>query len=124
MQFEFNQQLMPQSVIDIPEIGEFGLEGMNDEGYSYFMVIKTMLGTAIVATCGPVIPDINQLPTGFKMTLDKMPYKEEKLAKTISYFLNERNKGITSARLLDYDDAVSQFRELKIYLANLTQENF
>ena len=36
MQFEFNQQLMPQSLVEVEEIGQFGLEGWNDEGYYYY----------------------------------------------------------------------------------------
>lgn len=124
MQFEFNQQLMPQNLVEIEEIGQFGLEGWNSEGYYWYLIIRTCLGTATVATCGPVVPDIELLPSGFKMTLDKMPYKEEKLAKTISYFLNDRSKCLTEARVIPIDEAISQFRELKDYLINFSEETF
>ena len=98
MQFEFNHQLMPQNLIEIDEIGQFGLEAWNGEGFYWYLIVRTCLGTATIATCGPIIPDIELLPSGFKMTLDKMPYKEDKLAKNISYFLNDRTKCITDAK--------------------------
>lgn len=124
MDFEFNKQLQAQNQIDIVEIGDFGLECSNDEGYYYYMVVKTLLGTVCIATCGPVIPDVDMLPSGFKMTLDKMPYKEDKLARTISYFLNDKAKAITSATELTPEEAISQFKELKDYLKNISEESY
>lgn len=124
MQFEFNQQLMPQSLVEVDEIGQFGLEAWNDEGYYYYLIIRTILGTSVVSTCGPVVPDIDILPSGFKMTLDKMPFKEDKLAKTISFFLNDRSKALTHARVLPVEETVAQFRELKDYLLTFSEETF
>lgn len=124
MIFEFNKQLMPQNLVEIDEVGEFGLEASNDEGYFYYLVIRTLLGTTTIATCGPIIPDIEMLPSGFKMTLDKMPFKEDKLAKTISFFLNDTKKGITQARVISIDEAIKQFRELKDYLINFSEDTF
>lgn len=124
MQFEFNQQLMPQSLVEVEEIGEFALEGWNDEGYYYYLIIKTILGTSIISTCGPVVPDIDILPAGFKITLDKTAYKEDKLIKNISYFLNDRSKALTYAQVITVDDALKQFRDLRSYLATLSEETF
>lgn len=124
MQFEFNQQLMPQSLVEVEEIGQFGLEAWNDAGYYYYLVIRTILGTSVVSTCGPVVPDIDILPSGFKMTLDKMPYKEEKLIKTISFFLNDKSKALTHAQVLPVEEAIRQFRELKDYLITFSEETF
>ena len=124
MQFEFNHQLLPQSILDVDEVGEFAVEAHNDLGYYWYLVIRTILGTSIISTCGPVFPDIALLPSGFSMTLEKIPFKEEKLARTINFFLNDRKKGLTEARIIDVEDGINQFRELKDYLKDLREETF
>lgn len=124
MQFEFNHQLLPQSILEVDEVGEFAIEANNDLGYYWYLVIRTILGTSIISTCGPVFPDIALLPSGFCMTLEKIPFKEEKLAKTINLFLNDRKKGLTEARIIDVEDGINQFRELKDYLKDLREETF
>lgn len=124
MDFEFNHQLTPQNVIEINEVGEFAVEAWNDQGYYWYLVVRTIMGTSIISICGPVFPDIKLLPSGFMMSLEKIPYKEEKLYKAINMFLNDRKKCITEARVIDVIDGISQFRELKEYLTTLSEETF
>lgn len=124
MDFEFNHQLMPQNVLEVAEVGEFAVEAWNDQGYYWYLVVRTIMGTSIISVCGPVFPDIKLLPSGFNMSLEKIPYKEEKLARTINMFLNDHRKGITEARVIDVLDGISQFRELKEYLTTLSEETF
>ena len=85
MEFEFNQQLMPQNILDIDEIGEFAIEASNDEGYFYYLVVKTFIGTSTFASCGPVIPDTDLLVDGFTCSLSKCPYKEDKISRAINF---------------------------------------
>lgn len=124
MDFEFNHQLMPQNVLEVAEVGEFAIEAWNDQGYYWYLVVRTIMGTSIISICGPVFPDIKLLPSGFNMSLEKIPYKEEKLARTINMFLNDHRKGITEARVIDVLDGIGQFRELKDYLTTLSEETF
>lgn len=124
MQFEFNNQYVPQSLVEIDEIGEFGLEARNDDGYFWYMLIKTFYGTSVIATCGPVVPDIDPIPAGYTAYLDKIPYKEDKIAKTISRFLNDPKKGITKAEVISLDDAKKQFKEICPYLKSFNGDTF
>lgn len=124
MTAEFNQQLMPQSSVDIDEMGQFALEAWNDDGMYYYLVVRTLLGTTTIATCGPVVPDVELLPSGFSMTLDKMPYKEDKLAKTINFWLNGKDKKLTNAVTIKPEDAIENFRDLKAYLQNYSEDNY
>ena len=124
MQFEFNNQLMPQSLLEVDNLGEFGIEAHNDLGYYWYMVVRTILGTSIISTCGPVLPDIALLPDGFSMNLQKEDYKEDKIARIVSKFLNDFKKGITDAKVIDPIEAIDQFRELKDYLKTLREETF
>lgn len=124
MEFEFNHQLIPQNLIDIEEVGQFGLEAWNDTGYYYYMLVRTMLGTSVIATCGPVFPDIDVLPSGYSSAITKIPFREDKLAKTISFFLNDKHKCITEAKLITFEDGIRQFRDIGPYLENLREDTF
>lgn len=108
---------MPQNLIDINDIGQCCLECSNEEGMFFYIIIKTSLGKTTIATCGPVIPDVNQLPSGFSTTLKRMDYKEDKIAKEIMFFLNDKKK-ITEAKEITFDVAISNFKELSNYLKN------
>lgn len=122
MEFEFNQQLMPQNILDIDEIGEFAIEASNDEGYFYYLVVKTFIGISTFASCGPVIPDTDLLGDGFACSLTKCPYKEDKIAKAIKFWLNDKSKKLTDAKLIDIDEALSQFKDVAHYMKNLNEE--
>lgn len=120
--FEFNNQLMPQSLIDIDNIGDFAIEANNDEGAFWYLVIRTSLGTTTIASCGPVVPDIELLPDGYCCYLTRMDYKEEKLIKWINMWLNDRGKKLVQAKVINIDDAINQFRDLGEYLTNYSKD--
>jgi len=121
---EFNNQLMPQSVVEIDELGDFGLEAINDEGYYYYVAVRCFQGMAVIATCGPIIPDVDLLPSGFSMSLSKTPFREDKMTKFLNLFLNDKHRLLTEARLISFEESISQFRELKDYLINLSEDTF
>lgn len=122
--FEFNMQLMPQNVVEIEELGDFGLEAYNDEGFYWYLAVRCIQGIAVMVTCGPLIPDIMMLPTGFTMNLQKIPFREDKVSKSIDFFLNDKKKSITQAKMISFEEAVQNFKELKEYLMNLNEETF
>lgn len=116
--FEFNQQLVPQSLIEIEEIGNFALEANNEDGYNYYLIVKTSLGNALLASVGPVVPDFLDIPNGFQINIEIMQYKEDKLIRFIKQFLNDRSKKLVSAQLVDVDTALEQFRDVKDFISN------
>ena len=122
MTFEFNQQLMPQSLIDIEQVGEFAIEAHNDAGYYWYLIVKTSLGTTTITSCGPKIPDVSLLPSGYTCSLNRIQFNEKKLEKTINMWLNDRMKTLTEAKVIDIDDAIDQIAELKDYLKNYSEE--
>jgi len=124
MEFQFNNQLTPQNQIDIDNIGSFALEASNDDGLYYYYLVKTVLGHSIIASCGPIIPDLDILPSGFSISLHKMNYNENRLFKVINSFLNDKEKKITSAYEISIEDAINRFRDLKDYLRNLDTGEF
>lgn len=116
--FPFDQELQFMSELELGDIGNFAIEANNEEGMFWYLIIRTSLGTCSIAQCGPVIPDVSLLPDGFSQSLFKVPYKEDKVGKWISSFLNDRSKKITKAVEISIDEAIEQFRNLKEYLEN------
>lgn len=124
MEFEFNNQLQAQNKIEIDNIGSFALEAVDEAGLYYYYIIQTIMGQSIIASCGPILPDIDMIPSGFHINLYKMPYQEERLVKSINMFLNDKYKKIINAYEISIEDAIEQFRDLKDYLRNLDVETF
>lgn len=120
--FEFNQQLMPQNVIDIDEIGQFAIEASNDEGYFWYLIVRTSLGTVTLASCGPIVPDVALLPSGYCCYLSRMEYKEPKIEKAINTWLNDRAKALTQAKVIEIEDAIDNFVDLGNYLRTYSEE--
>lgn len=116
MIFEFDNQLTPQNLIDVNDIGQCCIECVNKEGSYYYIVIKTSLGTTTIVTCGPVDIDLDTLPNGYTTSLKRMDYKEDKIAKEIKFFLNDRTKKIVEAKEVSLEEALNNFRDLATYL--------
>lgn len=122
--FEFNNQLMPQSLVDIENIGDFAIEASNDQGEFWYLVVRTLLGTVTLASCGPLVPDVELLPSGYSCVLNRMEYKEDRLEKTINVWLNDRSKLLTQAKILPIEEAIDQFRDLGDYLRRFGTDIF
>lgn len=117
MIFEYNQQLLPQNLLDIDDLGQLCLEGSNDDGMYFYLIIRTSLGSSIIATCGPVVPDIDMLPKNCCEMFKRIDYSEDKIIKEIENFLNGKNK-LTDAKIISFDEAIECFRSIKDYVKN------
>ena len=102
--------------LDVDNIGDCAIEAWNEEGMYYHIIIRTDCGMSTITTSGPVMPNVDLLPSGFKQDLYIMPYKEDKLMKTIANFLNDGSKKIKEAKTMEIEDAIAEFRDLKDYL--------
>lgn len=118
MNIEFDYELMPQKLLEVSDLGNFAVEASNEDGYYYYMIVKTEFGIATVMTCGPVAPDVEHIPSGFKTTLNRVDYKEQKLIANLKFFLNDKTAKITEAKIIEIEDALEQFRSLKEYIEN------
>ena len=77
---EFNNEYLPQSLIEIPDIGNFALEAYNEkQGYFFYLMIKTMLGTATIVSYGPVVPQVTLLPESYSVNFSRVPFKDRKI---------------------------------------------
>lgn len=121
--FEFNNQFVPQSLIDVENIGQCAIEASNDEGYFWYLIVTTSLGTVTIASAGPCIPDVALLPSGYACSFYTMEYKENKLEKAINTWLNDRGKALTQAKIVEIEDALDEFRDVAEYLRSEVIKN-
>lgn len=112
MIFEYNAELVLQSALDVDDIGNTAIEGINDDGYYYYLIIVTVLGETSVYTFGPVIPDLVELIEGYTFNFFSLDYKETKIEKIITRWLND-NKKLTSAKIIDKQSAINSLPNLE-----------
>lgn len=124
MEFEFNNQLMPQSFVEINNLGSFAIEAFNATGAYYYYLVQTIFGQSIIASCGPVVPDIDRIPPGFSIRIDKIAFNEQRIIKGLTLFLNDKYKELVDASEISIEDAINQFRDAREYLRNLDAETF
>ena len=111
-QFEFNKVLMPQSIVDLEDIGDFALECYNDDASVYFyMVAKTKDGMTTFYTWGPCIPDFNFPLDNYFFNVKIMEYKEKKIIAFIDKFLNGCKA--TEAKVITFEEALEQAKNEK-----------
>lgn len=124
MEFGFNKELAPRNTLILDNIGEFAIEAITPEGSYFYLLIKTIMGQSIIATCGPVLPGVEFLPSSFSISILKTPYNEARLKKIIDLFLNDKYRRIVEANEIDIEDAIEEFKDVKDYLRNLSTESF
>ena len=124
MEFEFDKQLTPQNAIEIDNIGSFALEAISETGNYYYYIVQTLMGQSVIASCGPIAPDIYEIPSGFNVSLYRIEYNETKLIKGIDLFLNDKYKKILYAKEIDTEDAIEQVRDIKEYLRSVSKGGF
>lgn len=121
MNVDFYSEFNPLKTLEIKDIGKCAIEGVNPDGFYFYLVIITIRGVAHMFTCGPLIPDLDDLPPGYTVNYSTTNFNIQKLKKTVSAWLNGRKPGkskpINEAKLVDIDYAISQFKNIKSYVA-------
>lgn len=110
---EFNNQYVPQNFLDLDSVGNVCIEAMDEgSGFCYYLLIKTSLGTASIFQYGPVVPDMDNLPDEYQTSYSRQNYNDRKLLIFIDRWLNDRNKKITTARCVDEQVFLDNYRDI------------
>lgn len=118
LNIEFNNQYVPQNFIEIESVGNVCLEAINeDDGLYYYLLIKTSLGTTSIFEYGPIIPDIDKLFDIYHVSFTRQPFNEKKLNLFLKKWLNDRNKGITAAYVVDQNKFLDNYKDI-CYIIN------
>lgn len=110
---EFNSQYVPQNFLDIDSVGNVCIEAVDEEdGFYYYLLIKTSLGTSSIFQYGPIIPDLDQLPDNYSTLYSRQNFNDRKILAFIKQWLNDRYKRISSAKIVDERVFLDNFRDI------------
>ena len=115
MDFEYNNQYVPQDLLTVDEVGRCALEGSNDDGLYYVLIVRSSMGVATFIECGPYAPDVAVLPSGFSMSINRMKFDAKKVGGYINKWLNDKKK-LTHVDVVPEEEAIEQFRDMKEYI--------
>jgi len=118
-QVKYNFQLEPQNKLDIESISNCCIRAKNDLEYYFYLIIKTIAGKTYFAECGPILENSDRLPSGFISALVIFEYNEKKVLGMINSFLNDKSKKVTDASVIEIDEALNNFKNLKDFMEGL-----
>ena len=84
----------------------------------YYMIIRTVDGVTTVLKWG-AITDLTELPNGFSLDAKSFKYKESSIHREIQLFLNDGQKFIYDAKVIDRDEALTHTPKDYNYVATL-----
>lgn len=114
---EFANEFVPQNLIDIPELGNFALEGINEkDGLYYYLLVKTSMGTSSIFSFGPIVPDVELLPENYSFTYQRIPFKDTKMKMIITKWLNDFKRKITTANVISEAEFIDNIKDIKLYI--------
>ena len=71
----------------------------------YCMIIKTIMGQTTIIKWGPIEEDLPALSSGYNLNVKGFKYNNKTIDKEISLFLNDGQKFIYEAEVIDIDAA-------------------
>ena len=113
-EFKFNNEYVAQSLIELDNIGDFCLEAINeDDLLYYYLMIKTVMGKSEIVSFGPIIPDMEELPSGYTCSYENIDYSDKRIFIYINKWLNDRGKKITSAKQISVKEFYDNIPDIK-----------
>ena len=85
--YSYLRQVSFMDSISVNDIGNVILDGYNDLGERYFLIIRTVLGISRILDFGPIQQGA---PTYCQCTFQQMDYNDVKIDKIIDKFLNDK----------------------------------
>lgn len=117
MTFDYLQRVVVDGQLDVEDLGNVCIQGRNDLGEEFYLLIRSEDGYCDVIEYGPAHPDFEMLPWSVKLTYDHFEFNQMKLEKRIDKFLNDAKHLITQADVVD----IEQIRE---YIVNPVDRMF
>ena len=116
MLIEYNHQITPQDLINIKDVGQCAIEGTNDDGLYFYLIVVTTRGYSSICTFGPVIPDIDEVVPGYTCQMHQVEFNPKKITKDIYTWLNGKKPGkakpISSAKIICVEEALDNLPDI------------
>lgn len=107
MKFDYLQRVVIDAQLDVENVGECCLLGRNDVGEEWYLIVHSVLGVTEVIECGPVIPDLSILPPNVTIKYSRFDYNQGRIEKIIDKFLNDGQRLISQADVVDFESISS-----------------
>ena len=126
MIFEFNATRTFTDTLQIDDIGNCAIrcEGIMCENKikfpaEYYLITKTIMGKTGILKFGPVLTDLDEMPSGFSVDFKKINYKEQTIEREIDMFINDGRKAITKAEEITGMEAFEAYPSIDSTFENL-----
>ena len=106
MTFEYLQRVVIDGTLEVDNIGDCVIQGNNDSGEFFYLIIKTELGWTEILDYGPCVPDLELLASSYTIKYQRIEYNQGKLERIIDKFLNDPKRMITQAKTVFLEDIV------------------
>lgn len=106
MTFEYLQRVVVDGTLEIDNIGDCTIQGNNDLGEFFYLIIVTELGWTEILDYGPCVPDFDILQANYQIKYQRIEYNQGKLERIIDKFLNDPKRMITQAKLVYTEDII------------------
>ena len=104
MTFEYLQRVVIDGTLEVDNIGDCVIQGNNDLGEFFYLIITTELGWTEILDYGPCVPDLELLSANYTIRYQRIEYNQGKLERIIDKFLNDPKRMITQAKTVFLDD--------------------
>lgn len=121
-QFEYSYVSTATGILEIDNPGQCAIRASNAFGEEYYMVIRTSLGTTYLFMYGPIIPDLELLPSKVICSVERFSYNDKRLQKIISTWLTDPKKAINKAEEVEDTEVFESCRDLIKYMSSYTVE--
>lgn len=116
---KFNYEFEAQNKLDLESISNCCIRASNELEYYFYLIVKTIAGKTYFAEYGPILENSDKLPSGFISALVIIEYNEKKVLKMINDFLNDKSKKVIEASVIEIDEALNNFKNLKDFMEGL-----
>lgn len=115
MIFEFDKQAVFTQSIDVVDAGNFALRCTSAANFSeYYIIVKTTFGKTGIVKFGPVLPELKLLQPDYNFNFKCIDYKETKINKEISQFINDTYKEINKIEEITEYEAFDSLPEISV----------
>lgn len=92
MEFEFDGETVYHNSIDIENIHQMCLKAMDEDGNSYWLIVRTLLGQCTSLEWGPLVEGDSILPDSTSIRFERFDSDDNRLKKMVRAFLMPRGK--------------------------------
>lgn len=112
MNFEFDIEHIANNSIEIDDIGNICLVGVNERRLEYYLIIKSDLGIVQTIEYGPLQPDFEQLPSNVDYRYSRFEWNQAKVLNTVKSFLNNSKYALKQVEIISIDEVKQLIRNM------------